>query len=591
MQEKVNFKDNSAYYLKIASPYKITFLIIISILAFQALIEVGHSFILKMIIDSATEFTSGIITQEQIVSLVMILAVIYFISVLALAVLKYYRLIFLNDLEIKLMFDVKRDIFDHLLSLSHSFHTTHRTGSLISKLLRSSKSIESLTDFITYHGSPLVLKLIISFIVIAYFDILSAIIVLLVALTFTIYSVIILGRQQKANLERNNIEDIEKGFISDVFMNIETIKHFGKEKRISSLFTNVAKDTYYAYKRFWDFYATTEAGFALILGVGTIFLMYFTLSRFIAGEMTVGSIAFIYASYTALVLPLFEFMWGVRRTYEAMSDMQAIVDYKKIQNEVPDEKNASPIKITKGTVEFENINFNYGRKDVLKNFSLKINPKEKIALVGKSGAGKTTIVKLLYRLYDPKTGVVKIDGKNVKKVTQESLRSELSIVPQECILFNDTIYNNVIFSKPSATKKEVICALKVAQLYDFVKSLPEQENTIVGERGIKLSGGEKQRLSIARAVLANKKILVLDEATSSLDSTTEHQIQIALAKLMQGKTTIMIAHRLSTIMNADRIIVVENGEIKQIGTHEELTTKSGIYQKLWKLQKEGTLIK
>ena len=591
MQEKVNFRDNFAYYLTIAKPYFFLFLIIIAILAIQSSIEVGHSYILKILIDSATSFSILEITQNEFISLILLLAGIYFVSVLSLAVLKYFRLIFLNELEVKLMFDVKKDIFDHLLSLSHSFHTTHRTGSLISKLLRSSKSIESLTDFFTYHGTPLVLKLLISIIVISMFDLFSAGIILLVAVTFIGYSVMILGKQQKANLERNNTEDIEKGFISDVFMNIETIKHFGKEKRISDLFSSVAKKTYYAYLKFWDFYAITEAGFALILGLGTIALMYATLSRFMIGEMSVGSIAFIYASYTALVFPLFEFMWGVRRTYEAMSDMQAIVDYKKIKNEVADEKNAKAIKVTKGNVEFENINFNYGRKDVLKNFSLKINPKEKIALVGKSGAGKTTIVKLLYRLYDPKTGVVKIDGKNVKKVTQESLRSELSIVPQECILFNDTIYNNVIFSKPSATKKEVVRALKIAQLYDFVKSLPEKESTIVGERGIKLSGGEKQRLSIARAVLANKKILVLDEATSSLDSTTEYQIQEGLRKLMQGKTTIMIAHRLSTIMNADKIIVIEKGEIKQIGTHKELTEKQGIYQKLWKLQKEGTLIK
>ncbi len=198
---------------------------------------------------------------------------------------------------------------------------------------------------------------------------------------------------------------------------------------------------------------------------------------------------------------------------------------------------------------------------------------------------------MLYRLYEPQEGEILIDGKNINTVTQESLRNELSIVPQECVLFNDTIYNNVLFSNPSATREEVFNALKVAQLFEFVNSLPLKENTVVGERGIKLSGGEKQRLSIARAVLADKKILILDEATSSLDSKTEYEIRLSLEKLMKGRTTIIIAHRLSTIMNADKIIVMKKGTVEQIGTHRELSKKKGIYASLWKLQKTGIIKK
>jgi len=224
---------------------------------------------------------------------------------------------------------------------------------------------------------------------------------------------------------------------------------------------------------------------------------------------------------------------------------------------------------------------------LLNNFNLKIKPGEKVAFVGRSGSGKTTLVKLLYRLYDVDSGEILIDGKNIKEFKQESLRDELSVVPQEAILFDDTIYNNIAFSNLKASHNDVIKAMKFAQLDKFVAELPRKERTIVGERGVKLSGGEKQRVSIARAILANKKVLVLDEATSSLDSQTEHDIQRDLQKLMEGRTSIIIAHRLSTIMRADKIVVMEKGRIVQIGKHRELVKKRGIYRKLWNFQKGG----
>ncbi len=589
--EKINIKDNLSFYFKILKPYTSLLILIILILLTYAIIEVGQNYLLKLLIDGANDFINQTLSKDGFIELILILAGAYVLSFLLLAILKYYRIIFLNKLESKLIFDAKADIFNHLINLSHNFHTTNRTGSLISKMIRIGKGVEALTDFLTFHGSPLILKIIVSFIVIAFFDIYSALIVLLTCLVFIGFSFFILGRQQKSNIERNDAEDYEKGFISDVFLNIETIKHFGKESRINLMFKNTSKKTIDKLVEFWDHYAIIDFSFIIILGSGMLALMYFSLTRLIAGEMSVGSLVFIYTSFIGLIMPLFEFMWGVRRTYEAMSDIQAVVEYKKILPEIKDKENAKNIKIRNGRIKFDNVNFTYGRKNVINDFNLIIKPKEKIAIVGHSGAGKTTLVKLLYRLYDTKNGNIFVDKKNVRDVTQESLRSELSIVPQECILFNDTIYNNILFSRPNASKKDVFSALKVAQLYDFVINLPDKENTIVGERGIKLSGGEKQRLSIARAVLANKKVLVLDEATSSLDSQTEREIQKALFKLMKGKTTIIIAHRLSTIMHANRIIVMENGNISQIGTHKELTKKTGVYNTLWKLQQSKDIRK
>ena len=226
---------------------------------------------------------------------------------------------------------------------------------------------------------------------------------------------------------------------------------------------------------------------------------------------------------------------------------------------------------------------------MVKNFNLEIKPGEKVALVGHSGSGKSTLVKLLYRLYDVTAGRILIDNQNVKDVKQESLRSELSIVPQECILFDNTVFENIKFSNTKASKKDVMNAIKLAQLDKTVKNFPYKEKTIVGERGVKLSGGEKQRVSISRAILANKRVIILDEATSSLDSKTEHEIQDALKHLLKGRTSIIIAHRLSTIMNADKIVVLDKGKIVQIGKHNDLIRKKGAYRELWNLQKGGYL--
>lgn len=591
-KEETNVKEDINYYLKIAKPYWFMFFLVMGLITISYFVEFGQNFIYKTLVDSGTDFAANLITKENFVSIAINLGLIFFVTIILSGLLKYLRLLFLNKLEVDMMMDVKNDIFNHLIDLSHKFHSSNRTGSLISRLIRSGKSIESLTDFATFHGGPLVIKLIIGFVIIAFFDISSAIVVIIMASLFIFYSIILLRKQQEANIVKNNQEDYEKAFISDTFTNIETVKNFGKENRMKDLFSNISANTSEKWLKFWNYYNTTEAGHIMIIGFGTIAIMYFTIIRFISGELTIGSVVFIYTSYIGLTLPLYEFFWGVRRLYEGLADLDAVVKYKKTTPDIVDKVGAKNLKVTKGKIEFNKVNFAYNqKKKIIHDFNLIINPNEKIAFVGHSGAGKTTIVKLLYRLYEPQNGKVLIDGKNINSVTQESLRNELSIVPQECVLFNDTIYNNVLFSNPSASRKKVFNALKAAQLIDFVKSLPNKEDTFVGERGIKLSGGEKQRLSIARAILADKKILVLDEATSSLDSKTEFEIRQSLGKLMKGRTTLIIAHRLSTILNADKIVVMKKGTIEQIGTHKELSKKEGIYSSLWELQKTGEIKK
>jgi len=280
-------------------------------------------------------------------------------------------------------------------------------------------------------------------------------------------------------------------------------------------------------------------------------------------------------------------VYSLDTIFRAASEFNAASKILNEKSKIKDDKDAKNIKIINGKITFNNVSFNYKNNKVFSKFNLDIKSGETIGIVGKSGSGKTTLVKLLYRMYDLDNGYISIDKQNIRHVKKNSIRDSMSLVPQETLLFDDTIYNNVKFANAHSNYQDVINALKKAELWKFVKKLPDKEKTIVGERGIKLSGGEKQRIAIARAILANKKIIILDEATSSLDSETEAKIRDTLDKITKGKTTIIIAHRLSTVMNADKIIVFDEGKIVEVGTHTELLKKKGKYSELWKYQSQG----
>ena len=420
-----------------------------------------------------------------------------------------------------------------------------------------------------------------------YFDLLSAIIILVTMVLFIGYSLIVQSVQQKANLKENLTEDIEKGNMADFFTNVDSIKYFGKENDIKQKYVNLTESTRKAALKSWDFWKWIDTGQGVILGIGTFLLIYFPMIKFLNGEMTLGTVVFIYTVFGNLMGPLYGFVSGVRGFYRQMADFQSLFEYNKIENDIKDKPDAKKLKIKEGNIEFRNVSFNYHERMLFNQLNLKIDKNKKIALVGHSGSGKTTLVKLLYRFYDIDSVNILVDGEDIRDFKQESLRGELSIVPQDCVLFDDTIYNNIAFANPRASREEVLKAIKFAQLDKVIKDFPYGENTVVGERGVKLSGGEKQRVSIARAILANKKVLILDEATSSLDSETEHEIQSDFKRLMAGRTSIIIAHRLSTIMGADMIVVFEHGKIVQTGTHNQLIKQEGQYRRLWHLQKGG----
>ncbi|MEN7982069.1 MAG: ABC transporter ATP-binding protein [Nanoarchaeota archaeon] len=585
--EKINFKYNLREYWSFLSKHKILFISLLMIGVLLAGRNVAESFLFKKIVDNGTLFIDGNLGAESFMHTAFIILGIFVIVRLSVSIVDWLRIHLIFILESKMIVDLKERYFNHILRLDHNFHTTHKTGSLISRLTRGTGALESLTDTLIFNISPLIFNLIVVGFSLVLIDFIFVIIIFVTAIVFVLFSYFMQNLQQSSKLEFIKRTDIEKGFIGDVFTNVDSIKYFGKEKRIGKIHSDLTNKSKEAFIKYGSYHRWSDAGQIAIMGMGTIALLYFSIIELLKGNITIGTLVFIYAVYANLGGPMYMFVQGMRNFYRSMADLQDLFEYSKFKNEIKDKPGAKNINIKSGAIEFRNIDFNYGKRKLLKKFNLKIKPNEKIALVGHSGCGKTTLVNLLNRLYDVNSGEILIDGKNIRDFKQESLRGETGIVPQECILFDDTLYNNIKFANPKASRKEVEDAIKFAQLDKIIKNFPQGDKTIVGERGVRLSGGEKQRVSIARAILANKKILVLDEATSALDSETEHEIQKSLQKLLENRTSIIIAHRLSTIMGADRIIVMRNGKIIQQGHHSKLIKQKGEYNKLWNLQKGG----
>lgn len=574
-------------YFSFVKNYKLLFFLTIFFVALHEIKQIVDKLVIKFVMDKAQLYISNEIAAQALISILIISGLVFFGLILVSVSSNWFKLHFLNRLTSSMIYDLKQKYFNHILSLDHKFFTSHKTGSLISRLTRGSGAMDRMNDALVFEFAPLIIQFVALIGTLLYLDITSAIIVSIVVILFLAVSFYLQKKMDLLNKEANDAEDIEKGNIADIFTNVDSIKYFGKETTISSKYEKLSTETRTRVLKSWDAWRKTSATQSLILGSGTLLLMIFSFRNFLEGNMTIGTLTFIYATYISLLGPLFGFVHGFRSFSKSITDFEELFNYGKVKSNITDKADAKDMQISKGNVEFNNISFNYDNRKIFENFNLTIPAGQKVALVGHSGSGKTTLVKLLYRLYDLNSGSITVDGKDIRDVKHQSLRNEMSIVPQECILFDDTIYNNIAFSNQKATKEQVMKAIKFAQLDKIISKFPNKENTIVGERGVKLSGGEKQRVNIARAILADKKVLVLDEATSSLDSETEYEIQKDLQRLMEGRTSIIIAHRLSTIMHADKIIVLKEGKIVQMGKHTQLINQPGEYKKLWNLQKGG----
>ncbi len=477
--------------------------------------------------------------------------------------------------------------FQHLHSLSLSFHLNRQTGGLTRAIDRGSKGIEFLLRFAAFEIVPVLVELLAVGIVLwATFGLAYAAVTVTTVIIYIIYTIKVtewrIGIRRKMNIADENAST--KAI--DSLLNFETVKYFNSEKIEANRFDNAMKSYEDSAVKARASLSVVNIGQGAIIAIGLFLIMGMAGEDIASEKMSIGDFVVVNTFLLQLYLPLNFLGFVYREIRQSLLDIGRMFALVDEMPDIIDKENAYDLEVHSGKIEFQNIKFSFGNRVILKNLSFIVNPGHKVAIVGPTGAGKSTISKLLFRFYDPSSGIISIDNQNIKDVTQSSLRSSIGVVPQDTVLFNDTIKYNIAYSKPEASLEEINNAAKLSSIDRFIANLEIGYDTIVGERGLKLSGGEKQRVAIARALLKNPKIFIFDEATSALDSKTEKSIEKSLKKLSNKNTTLVIAHRLSTIIDADKIIVLEDGTIAEQGNHKELMKKKGLYAEMWLRQQE-----
>lgn len=479
--------------------------------------------------------------------------------------------------------------FRHLHQLSLRFHLARRTGGLSRVIERGVKGIESIVRFTILNGIPTVLEFALMAGVIWFqFGFAYVVIVAVMIVAYVWFTIKASNWRIAIRREMNDSDTDANSKAIDSLLNFETVKYFGNEKMEAERFdVSMAKYEKAATKT-WTSLAWLNFGQAVILGLGMAACMGLSARAVMAGEQNIGDFVLINALLMQISMPLNFIGFLYREIRQGLADIESMFDLLLVPAEIKDKDGAAPLKAVAGTIRFKDVEFHYDAdRPILKGVDFDVPAGKTIAIVGPSGAGKSTISRLLFRFYDVTGGAVEIDGQDVRDVTQESVRHAIGMVPQDTVLFNDTIAYNIRYGRPDASDDEVRDAARMAQIHDFIENLPQGYQSEVGERGLKLSGGEKQRVAIARTILKAPPILILDEATSALDTHTEREIQSALDQVSKNRTTLVIAHRLSTVVNADQIIVLEAGEIAERGTHSELLANDGLYASMWARQREA----
>ena len=479
--------------------------------------------------------------------------------------------------------------FRHLHQLSLRFHLERRTGGLSRVIERGTKGIEIILRYSLFNTFPTIVELALVCGILAYnFDLWFALVTGVTVLLYiwftynaTEWRIAIRRKMNDADTEANT-----KAI--DSLLNFETVKYFGNEPHETVRFDRSMEAYEKAATRTMTSLAVLNSGQSVIFSIGMIICMVMAGQGVVDGQLTIGDFVMINAFLIQLYLPL-NFLGSVYRDIkQGLIDIETMFNLLAVEPEIQDRDGAQPLDVSQGEIRFDNVSFAYdAERPILKDVSFAVPAGHTVAIVGPSGAGKSTISRLLFRFYEVTSGAVRIDGQNIADITQSSLRAAIGMVPQDTVLFNDTVRYNIRYGRPTASDEEVEEAARMAQIHDFIESLPRGYDALVGERGLKLSGGEKQRVAIARTILKGPPILVLDEATSALDSYTEQEIQAALKKVSESRTTLVIAHRLSTVVDADEIIVLEAGRIAERGNHAALLEQNGLYAGLWNQQREA----
>jgi len=478
------------------------------------------------------------------------------------------------------------ETFSHASSLSLQFHLTRRAGSLNRVIERGADAIDYLLRFLAFNIVPTVIELVLAAVVLgARYGLWFSVIAVLTVACYTGFTLWVTEWRVKLRREMNEADNEVRARAIDSLTNFETVKAFGTEEREAKRFGDALGVYNVHFVKIMRSLSVLNAGQEFIMGTGvfTVALLAAFMAR--SGSLQVGDMTAVVLILLNIYRPLGILGFAWREIKQGAVDLENLDQLISQNPEVADIPDAPDLKITAAEVRFEDVDFVHeGRNDGLSHISFTVPAGGKVGVVGPSGAGKSTVLKLLFRFYDPAKGRILIDGQDISHVRQKSLREKLGLVPQDVALFNDTLLFNITYARPEASEAQITAALSDAHLTQFIANLPEGLQTKVGERGLKLSGGEKQRVGIARAILKNPAILVLDEATSSLDSETEREVQSALDDAARGRTTLTIAHRLSTIHDADIILVIEAGKLVEQGTHDELITKNGLYARLWQQQ-------
>jgi ATP-binding cassette, subfamily B, heavy metal transporter len=479
-------------------------------------------------------------------------------------------------------------VYDHLFQLSLAYHLQRRTGELSRAIERGVKSIAFLLQTALFSMVPVLFEFVLVIAILLWrYPLSFAAITFVTVAAYALFTIVTTNWRTRFRREMNERDNEFSGAAVDGLINYEVVKAFANEGYESRRLDRALAAYEKAAVQSEQTLAYLNAGQAAIIAVGVSAIMIAAASHVVAGTLSVGDIVLVNAFILQLYQPLNFLGVFYRELRQSLTDLENIHGLFALQPEIADRPDARPIAVTGGNVRFDGVVFDYDpRRPILKGVSLEIPAGHKVAVVGPSGSGKSTLVRLLFRFYEVGGGAISIDGQDIRDVTQFSLRRSIGVVPQDTVLFNDTVAANIAYGRPGSTQEEVEAAARVAQIHDFVQSLPEGYATKVGERGLKLSGGEKQRVAIARVMLKNPAVLVLDEATSALDSRTEQALQEAFERIAAGRTTLVIAHRLSTVIDAEEIVVIEHGRVVERGAHLELLARRGLYAEMWRRQQE-----